>query len=136
MADIQREAFGVIEQVYRDQGDGTHALVETVTIENGESLISEWIDMRYWAAFVIAFPETMTGSHFQIYGKMEAHDTEEKPIYDDGDTLLVQPIENGIVCADVAAFGIPWIKIQSCSDANGTPQAEGAERTLKICKTS
>lgn len=29
MADIQREAFGTIQQVYRDQEDGTHALVET-----------------------------------------------------------------------------------------------------------
>lgn len=146
MSDILREVFGVFNQLWRNLGDGVYALVqvarlerrkvvETVTIANGGTY-SGWIDMRHWAAISISFPDAMTGSHFQIVGRMEEGDEEEKAVYDDSDSLLVQPIRNAIVCATVEPYYVPWIAIKSCSDANGTPETEGAARTIKVCKSS
>jgi len=149
MADIVRtQERGVpssMESRYRDQEDGTHALVgtarierrtvvETATIPNGQSMLDRWIDFRYWAAIAIQFPEAMTGTHFQVYGRMEAADSEEKPVYDDTDTIIVQAINNGIVTVAADVFALPWIKIQSCSAADGTPQNEAAARTIKMVK--
>jgi len=149
MADIVRtQERGVpndMESRYRDQEDGTHALVgtarierrkvvESVTIPNGQSLTDRWIDMRYWAGMCIQFPEAMTGTHFQLYGRMESTDVEEKAIWDTLGVLLTQPIQNGIVIVNADIFPVPYVKIQSCSAADGTPQAEAAERTLKVSK--
>lgn len=149
MADINRtQERGVPETMvtkYRDQEDGTHALVgtsrierrtvvETATIPNNQSMLDRWIDFRYWAAIAIQFPEAMTGTHFQIYGRIEQAGTEEKAVYDDTGAIITQEIDNGIVLVTADVFVLPWIKIQSCSAADGTPQAEGAARTIKIVK--
>lgn len=144
MADERRTIFGLIDKLYKDMGDGTHAEVvainhlegltsaenATLTIANGAALSDE-LDFTDKTKLIIHMPAAWTAAEIGF-----------KVAYESGGTFNVLYDENGMrVEAEADAdyvisipseylAGCPYLKLWS--QTAGANVNQGAERSITV----
>lgn len=102
-----------------------------VTILNGESL-SEEIDIRRASGAAVSVDNAMDGTHLAIYASAQMGG-DKRPVRDSNNNILIVTATDGaIIVLPSDIFPLGYISLVSCSDVNGTLQAEGADRVFII----
>jgi hypothetical protein len=108
--------------------------VDIIGIANGES-ISEEFDARLIASASVGVDNTMDGTHLAVYGSPISGEP-KRPLYDSDNALLIVTASDGTIVLPEKIFPVGYLALVSCSDANGTLQVEGADRTFVITATT
>ena len=115
----------------RDRGSiAREYACKIVLIANGES-VSEEFDARLAAGISVEVDNNMTGSHLAVYGSFVSGGA-KRPLYGPNNNLLIVTAADGLVTLPADVFPVGYLALTSCSDANGTLQAEGAQRTYVV----
>lgn len=102
-----------------------------VTILNGESL-SEEIDIRLASGVAVSIDSSMDGTHLAIYASSDMGGA-KRPVRSSSDLLLIIVATDGaIIVLPSDIFPLGYISLASCSDVDGTLQAEGADRVFVV----
>ena len=105
----------------------------TVVIESGESL-SGAFDVRQYSQMGIIMPAARTAANLTFQASDESGGTYCDVYTDAGDEVSVTAAASRAISIDLnssALASYQYLKIRS--GTTGTPVAQGADRTLKIC---
>lgn len=102
-----------------------------VSIANGDSL-SEEIDIRRASGAAVSVDNAMDGTHLAIYASPDMGGI-KRPVRDSNNNILIVTATDGaIIILPSDIFPLGYVSLASCSDVNGTLQAEGADRVFII----